>query len=99
MSALKTNDNGAEHYESTEAHQVSSNLDEKHASGNVVQVQAASVALAAAVAAQKPSLWSKSMLQLYFIMYVPLFYPDPETSSSSDTDVFILGVSATWYQQ
>ncbi|KAH9211971.1 general substrate transporter [Leptodontidium sp. 2 PMI_412] len=69
MSAPKPNDKGAEHYETT-AQQVSSNLDEKYATGNVVQVQAASVALAAAVAAQKPSLWSKSMLQLYFIMGV-----------------------------
>lgn len=70
MSAPKPNDSGAEHYETTEAHQVSSNLDEKYATGNVVQVNAASVALAAAVAAQNPSLWSKSMLQLYFIMCV-----------------------------
>tara|TARA_R110002060_G_scaffold77426_1_gene88896 strand:- start:524 stop:850 length:327 start_codon:yes stop_codon:yes gene_type:complete len=68
MSAPKPNDTAAEHYESTDAHHVSSNIDEKLASGNVVQIQAASVALAAAVAAQKPSLWSKSMLQLYFIM-------------------------------
>ncbi|KAH7410550.1 general substrate transporter [Cadophora sp. MPI-SDFR-AT-0126] len=68
MSAPTPKDTAAEHYESTDAHNVSSNIDEKLASGNVVQIQAASVALAAAVAAQKPSLWSKSMLQLYFIM-------------------------------
>ncbi|KAF8850107.1 general substrate transporter [Acephala macrosclerotiorum] len=43
-------------------------IDEKYVSGNVTQVQAASVALAAAVAAQKPSLLSKNMLKLYFIM-------------------------------
>ncbi|CZR59914.1 probable lactose permease [Phialocephala subalpina] len=43
-------------------------IDEKYASGNVTQIQAASVALAAAVAAQKPSLLSKNMLKLYFIM-------------------------------
>lgn len=69
MSAPKPDDAGAEHHETTtDAHQVSSNLDEKYASGRVVQVQAASVALAAAVAAHKPSLLSKNMLQLYFIM-------------------------------
>lgn len=44
--------------------------DEKSVSGNVVQVQAASVALAAAMAAQKPSLLSKNMLKLYAIMSV-----------------------------
>ena len=45
-------------------------IDEKYATGNVTQVQAASVALAAAMAAQKPSLLSKNMLKLYFIMAV-----------------------------
>ncbi|KAL3421658.1 lactose permease [Phlyctema vagabunda] len=45
-------------------------LDEKGASGNVVQVNAASVALAAAIEAQKPSLLSRNMLKLYFIMAV-----------------------------
>ncbi|ETS77587.1 hypothetical protein PFICI_09649 [Pestalotiopsis fici W106-1] len=36
--------------------------------GEVRQVQAASVALASAVAEQKPKLWSKNMRQLYAIM-------------------------------
>ncbi|CAG8983551.1 hypothetical protein HYALB_00004352 [Hymenoscyphus albidus] len=44
--------------------------DEKHPHGNVVKLDAASVALAAAVAAQKPSLLSKNMLKLYAIMSV-----------------------------
>jgi len=45
-------------------------VDAKHAEGNVVQVQTASVALAAALAAQKPSLLSKNMIKLYAIMSV-----------------------------
>lgn len=36
--------------------------------GEVRQVTAASVALAAAVERQKPKLWSRSMIQLYMIM-------------------------------
>lgn len=36
--------------------------------GDLVEVNAASVALAAAIEAQKPSLLSKNMLKLYFIM-------------------------------
>ncbi|KAH6648093.1 general substrate transporter [Truncatella angustata] len=44
--------------------------DEKSPQGEVRQVQAASVALAAAVAEQKPKLWSKNMRQLYAIMVV-----------------------------
>jgi hypothetical protein len=43
-------------------------IDPKLATGHVTEINAASVALAAAVAAQKPSLWSKNMLKLYFIM-------------------------------
>jgi Sugar (and other) transporter len=42
----------------------------KAAQGKVKEVNAASVALAAAIAAQKPSLLSKNMLKLYFIMSV-----------------------------
>ena len=61
---------GAEHREETYDAQGGLNIDEKHATGNVRQIQAASVALAAATAAQKPSLWSKNMLQLYFIMAI-----------------------------
>ena len=60
----------AEHQEEThQVHEVHT-IDEKYATGNVRQVQAASVALAAATAAQKPSLLSKNMLKLYFIMAV-----------------------------
>ena len=36
--------------------------------GRVAHVNTASVALAAAVAGQKPNLWSRSMIRLYFIM-------------------------------
>lgn len=59
--ATKPEHGAVEHHEATFE-------DEKYASGHVTQVQAASVALAAAVAAQKPSLLSKNMLKLYFIM-------------------------------
>ncbi|KFY07072.1 hypothetical protein V492_07470 [Pseudogymnoascus sp. VKM F-4246] len=38
--------------------------------GNLTEINAASVALSAAMAAQKPSLLSKSMFKLYFIMAV-----------------------------
>lgn len=66
MSQVKFDAN-AQH---TEAHHEPSAMDEKHNSENVTHVEAASVALASAVAASKPSLWSKSMLKLYFIMAV-----------------------------
>ncbi|KAI0471706.1 lactose permease [Xylariaceae sp. FL0804] len=42
--------------------------DEKHTSSHVHEVNTASVALAAAVAEQKPKLLSPNMLRLYFIM-------------------------------
>lgn len=45
-------------------------LDKPVLSGNVVEINAASVALAAAIEAQKPKLLSKNMLKLYFIMAV-----------------------------
>ena len=69
--ASKNSDGGAtKHQEEThEVHEVQT-IDEKYAAGNVRQVQAASVALAAATAAQKPSLLSKNMIKLYFIMAV-----------------------------
>lgn len=35
-----------------------------------IQANATSVALAAAIASQKPSIWSKNMLKLYLIMAV-----------------------------
>lgn len=38
--------------------------------GHVTEVNTTSVALAAAIAAQKPSLWSPNMIKLYFIMSV-----------------------------
>lgn len=38
--------------------------------GNVKEVNTTSVALAAAVAAQKPNLLSKNMLKLYFVMSI-----------------------------
>jgi hypothetical protein len=66
MSAPKTDTTGAEHHEASDVPVV----DEKYATGNTVEVQAASVALAAALAAQKPNLLSKNMLKLYFIMSV-----------------------------
>jgi hypothetical protein len=69
MSAPKTDTSGAEHYEATNVTPVPL-VDEKYATGKVIEVQAASVALAAAMAAQKPNLLSKNMLQLYFIMSV-----------------------------
>jgi hypothetical protein len=69
--ASKNVDGTAAEYqgEKHELHEVHT-VDEKYATGNVRQVQAASVALAAATAAQKPSLLSKNMLKLYFIMAV-----------------------------
>ena len=58
MSATKADSASAEHEEKRlDLHDV--NIDEKYASGNVTQVSAASVALAAAVAAQKPSYGPK----------------------------------------
>ena len=70
MSNPKIDTAGAEHYEkTTDVHHVPI-VDEKFATGKVTQVQAASVALAAAIAAQKPSKLSKNMLKLYFIMAV-----------------------------
>jgi len=45
-------------------------LDKPVLSGNIVEINAANVALAAAIEAQKPKLLSKNMLKLYFIMAV-----------------------------
>jgi hypothetical protein len=70
MSASKTDTTGAEHYEKSTAAELAPIVDEKYATGNTIEVQAASVALAAAMAAQKPNLLSKNMLKLYFIMSV-----------------------------
>ncbi|EAT88754.1 hypothetical protein HBI56_040770 [Parastagonospora nodorum] len=49
-------------------HQVSNHDDEVHKSAHVVEANVASVALAAALEAQKPRLFSRSMIQLYGIM-------------------------------
>ena len=46
------------------------NYEDEKARDEVTQVNASSVALAAAIAAQKPSLLSKNMLKLYFIMSI-----------------------------
>jgi len=69
MSNPKTDTAGVEHYEATDVHQIPV-IDEKYATGKVTEIQAASVALAAALAGQKPNLLSKNMLKLYFIMSV-----------------------------
>lgn len=63
-------DGGAAEHQETRDTQFVQAVDEKYATGNVRQVSAASVALAAATAAQKPSLLSKNMIKLYFIMGV-----------------------------
>ncbi|EPE26367.1 MFS general substrate transporter [Glarea lozoyensis ATCC 20868] len=68
MSTPKVNGVGTEHQENNVQQVIS--LDEKLGVGNVTQVQASSVALAAAVAAQKPSLLSKNMIKLYMIMSI-----------------------------
>lgn len=50
-------------------HEVTAVSDEKPI-GNVKEINTNSVALAAAIAAQKPSLWSPNMIKLYMIMSV-----------------------------
>ncbi|ORX95935.1 general substrate transporter [Clohesyomyces aquaticus] len=49
-------------------HQLSALDDGMHKSGVVKETNVASVALAAAVEAQKPNLWSSGMIKLYMIM-------------------------------
>jgi hypothetical protein len=63
MTTPKVETVSAEHHENTAVPREVPVLDEKYASGKIVQVQAASVAL-------KPSLLSKNMLKLYFIMAI-----------------------------
>lgn len=70
MASPKTAGVSAEHHEKSTTPQVVPIMDEKYASGQVREIQTTSVALAAAVAAQKPSLLSKNMLKLYFIMAI-----------------------------
>lgn len=70
MSASKTT-GAVEHQESPNefSHQTSV-LDEKVGGDDVTQVQAASVALTAAIAARKPNLLSKNMFKLYAVMAI-----------------------------
>ena len=70
MASKKGESNGTEHLEQTHEVHETTIISEKNAATNVRQVQTASVALAAATAAQNPSLLSKNMLKLYFIMGV-----------------------------
>ena len=70
MAPQKAGSSGTEHLEQTHEVHETATIDEKHAATNVRQIQAASVALAAATAAQNPSLLSKNMLKLYFIMAI-----------------------------
>ncbi|KAK6199133.1 hypothetical protein LQW54_010052 [Pestalotiopsis sp. IQ-011] len=58
--------------------------------GGVHEVQAASVALAAAVAEQKPKLWSKNMRQLYAIMTVG-YREFPVVSTMNGFDSSLMG--------
>jgi hypothetical protein len=70
MSAAKTT-GAVEHQESpNDLTQQTSVLDEKLGGDDVTQVQAASVALTAAIAAQKPNLLSKNMFKLYAVMAI-----------------------------
>ncbi|KAG9240424.1 general substrate transporter [Calycina marina] len=67
MSTLQSG-GAAEHLEK-DLHATSS-LDKPELSGNIKEINAANVALQAAILAQKPKLLSKGMLKLYFIMAV-----------------------------
>ncbi len=69
-SHVDSNKAQAEHQEEKRTVDDVETVDYKMAQGKVKEVNAASVVLAAAVAAQKPSLLSKNMLKLYFIMSV-----------------------------
>jgi hypothetical protein len=69
-SHVDSNKAQAEHQEEKTTFNNVDTVDYKMAQGKVKEFNAASVALAAAVAAQKPSLLSKNMLKLYFIMSV-----------------------------
>lgn len=54
-----------------EVHEVSAEaLGDEKPIGNVKEVNTTSVALAAAIAAQKPKIWSPNMIKLYFIMSI-----------------------------
>jgi len=69
MSATLHSGGAAEHDEKNDSG-VTPSFDKPVLTGNVVEINAASVALAAAIEAQKPKLLSKNMLKLYFIMVV-----------------------------
>lgn len=45
-------------------------FDEKAAAGEVKEINAASVALAAALEERPPNIWSPNMLKLYFILAI-----------------------------
>ncbi|KAH6679017.1 general substrate transporter [Halenospora varia] len=70
MSTPKIDAPGAEHNEQTEQVLEVRTMDEKFNGDKTTEVVAASVALAAAIALQKPRLLSKNMLKLYAIMSV-----------------------------
>ncbi|KAF4627792.1 hypothetical protein G7Y89_g10361 [Cudoniella acicularis] len=70
MSAPKVDVPDTEHNEQTNEVCEVPTMDEKFNGGKTIQVQTASVALAAAIAQQKPKLFSKNMLKLYAIMSV-----------------------------
>jgi hypothetical protein len=53
-----------------EKHEDTAFEERERAGHHVTEVNAASVALAAAVASQKPKLWSKNMIKLYGIMAI-----------------------------
>jgi hypothetical protein len=69
-SHVDSNKAQAERHEEKSTFNNVENIDYKMAQGKVKEFNAASVALAAAVAAQKRSLLSKNMFKLYFIMSV-----------------------------
>ena len=71
-------------------------VDYKIAKGKVKEFNAASVALAAAVATQKPSLLSKNMLKLYFIMSVGYLV---STMNGFDSSLMAAINAMTPYQQ
>jgi hypothetical protein len=70
--STRSNKTLPEHYEEKATSNNVEAVNYKIAQGKVKEINAASVALAATVAAQKPSLQSKNMFKLYFIMSVGL---------------------------
>jgi hypothetical protein len=68
--SIRSNKTQPEHYEEKATSNNGETVNYKIAQGKVKETNAASVALAATVAAQNPSLQSKHMFKLYFIMSV-----------------------------